>query len=122
MQSANPAANIAANALANPAAKAPANASANTAANAARNIANNTANAANVQENAAADPRQNAGTHPPPVQANRAECSQRQCIRDEVEIAWRANYNRDHGVPDTLDAHNPIQATGLRNLHDQELL
>jgi hypothetical protein len=56
------------------------------------------------------------------VQANHAEGSQRQRIRDEVEIAGRANYDRGHGVPDTLDAHNPIQATELRNMHDQELL
>jgi hypothetical protein len=40
------------------------------------------------------------------VQANHAEGSQRQCIRDEVEIARRANYDRDHGVPVALDAHN----------------
>jgi hypothetical protein len=39
-----------------------------------------------------------------------------------VEIARRANYDRDHGVRDALDAHNPIQATELRNMHDQELL
>jgi hypothetical protein len=39
-----------------------------------------------------------------------------------VEIARRANYDRDHGVHDALDAHNPIQATELRNMHDQELL
>jgi hypothetical protein len=39
-----------------------------------------------------------------------------------VEIVWRANYDRDHGVPDALDAHNPIQAIELRNMHDQELL
>jgi hypothetical protein len=39
-----------------------------------------------------------------------------------VEIARRANYDRDHGVLDTLDAHNPIQATELRNMHDQDLL
>jgi hypothetical protein len=39
-----------------------------------------------------------------------------------VEIARRANYDREHGVPDTLDANNPIQATDLRIMHDQELL
>jgi hypothetical protein len=39
-----------------------------------------------------------------------------------VEIAWHANYDRDHRVPDALDAHNPIQATGLRDMQDQELL
>jgi hypothetical protein len=43
-------------------------------------------------------------------------------VRDEVEIARRANYNREHGVPDALDANNPIQATELRIMHDQELL
>jgi hypothetical protein len=46
----------------------------------------------------------------------------RRCIRDEVEIARRANYDRDQGVPDALDAHNPIQAIDLWNMHDQELL
>jgi hypothetical protein len=117
MQLANPAANAAANAPANPTANAPANAP----ANAAGNIANNAANASNVQGNAA-NPRQNAGVQPLPMQANRAEGSQRQRIRDEVEIARRANYNRDHGVPDALDANNPIQATELRHMHDQELL
>jgi hypothetical protein len=35
-------------------------------------------------------------------------------MRDEVEIAHRANYDRDHGVPDALDANNPVQATELR--------
>jgi hypothetical protein len=94
MQPANPAANAVANAPANPAANAPANAP----ANAAGNITNNAANADNAQGNAAANPRQNAGAQPPPVQANRAEGSQCQCIRDEVEIARRANYDRDHGV------------------------
>jgi hypothetical protein len=39
-----------------------------------------------------------------------------------VEIARRANYDREHGVPDALDANNPIQATNLRIMHDQELL
>jgi hypothetical protein len=43
-------------------------------------------------------------------------------MRDEVEIARRANYDREHGVPDGLDANNPIQATDLRIMHDQELL
>jgi hypothetical protein len=56
------------------------------------------------------------------VQAKHAEGSQRRRIRDEVEIARRANYDRDHGVSDALDANNPIQATELRNMHDQELL
>jgi hypothetical protein len=39
-----------------------------------------------------------------------------------MEIARRANYDRDHEVPNTLDANNPIQATKLRNMHDQDLL
>jgi hypothetical protein len=39
-----------------------------------------------------------------------------------VEIARRANYDREHGVPDALDANNPIQATDLQIMHDQELL
>jgi hypothetical protein len=39
-----------------------------------------------------------------------------------VEIARCANYEREHGVPDALDANNPIQATDLRHMHDQELL
>jgi hypothetical protein len=39
-----------------------------------------------------------------------------------VEIARRANYDRGHGIPDALDAHNTIQATELRHMHDQELL
>jgi hypothetical protein len=39
-----------------------------------------------------------------------------------VEIARRANYDREHGVPDALDANNPVQAADLRNMHDQELL
>jgi hypothetical protein len=56
------------------------------------------------------------------VQANRAEGSQRQRIRDEVEIARHANYDCDHGVPDALDANNPIQSTELQHMHDQELL
>jgi hypothetical protein len=123
MQPANPAANATANAPANApanlAANVPANAPANVVGNAASNIANNAANAANVQENTAANPRQNTGAQPPSVQANCTECSQRQRIRDEVEIAQRANYDRDHGVPDALDAHNPIQATELQNMHDQ---
>jgi hypothetical protein len=71
---------------------------------------------------ATANPRQNTGAQPPPVQANHAKGSQRRCIRDEAEIARHANYDRDHGVPDALDANNPIQATELRNMHDQDLL
>jgi hypothetical protein len=118
MQPTNPAANATAKAPANHAANAPANATANATAN----VANNTANAANVQGNATANLRQNAGAQPPPVQANRAEGSQRQRIRDEVEIARCANYDRDHGVPNALDANNPIQAIELRHMHDQELL
>jgi hypothetical protein len=39
-----------------------------------------------------------------------------------VEIARRANYDRDHGVPNILDVNNPIQATELWHMHDQELL
>jgi hypothetical protein len=130
MQPANPAANATdnapanatANALANPAANAPANAPANAAANTTDNIANKASNAANIQGNATANPRQNVGAQLPSVQANRAEGRQHQRIRDEVEIARRANYDLEHGVPDALDAHNPIQATELQNMHDQELL
>jgi hypothetical protein len=114
MQPTNPTANTAANAAANP----PANASTNVAGN----VANNVANVAGAQANAAANPGQNAGAQPPPVQANRVEGSQRRRIRYEVEIARRANYDRDHGVPDALDANNPIHAMELRNMHDQELL
>jgi hypothetical protein len=39
-----------------------------------------------------------------------------------VEIARRANYDREYGVPDALDANNPVQAADLRHMHDQELL
>jgi hypothetical protein len=122
MQPANPAANAAVNPVANPTANATSNPPANAAVNAAVNVVNNAANAANAQANAAANPWQNAGVQPPPVQANHAAGSQRRRIRDEVEIAWHANYDRDHGVPDALDAHNPIQVIGLRNMYDQELL
>jgi hypothetical protein len=109
--------NAAANAAANPSA----NAAANAAADATGNITNNVANAASAQQqNAASNARQNAGAQPPPVQANRAQSSQ--CIRHEVEIARRANYDRNNGVPDPLDANHPIQATDLRQMHDQELL
>jgi hypothetical protein len=87
VQPVNPAANVAANAPANPGANAPAN----DPANATGNVANNTANTANVQGNTAKNPRHNAGAQPPQIQANRAEGSQRQRIRDEVEIARRAN-------------------------------
>jgi hypothetical protein len=104
MQPANATVNAAANALANPVANAPANAPAN--------AANNAANAANIQGNPAPNPRRNAGAQPAPVQADRSEGSRRHRIRDEVEIARRANYDREHGVPDALDANNPIQATG----------
>jgi hypothetical protein len=117
-QPVNSAANAAANAPANPAGNAPANAP----ANAAGNAANNAANAANIQGNPAPNPRCNAGAQPPPIQADRAEGSQRHRIRDEVEIAPRANYDHEHGVPDALVANNPIQATDLRIMHDQELL
>jgi hypothetical protein len=88
MQSANPAANDAANAPTN----APANADGNTA--------NNEANAANIQGNPTPKPRRNAGAQPPPVQADHAEGSWRHRIRDKVEIPWRANYDREHGVHD----------------------
>jgi hypothetical protein len=114
MQQVNPAANAAANPVAN--------AAANAAANTAGNVANNAANAVDAQVNAAANPGQNAGARPLPVEANRAKSNQRQRIRDEVEIARRANYDRNHGAPDALDANNPVQATELRNMHDQELL
>jgi hypothetical protein len=87
VQSVNPVANVAANAPANPATNAPVKAP----ANAAGNVVNNAANAANFQGNAAPNPRHNAGAQPPPVQANRAEGSQRHRIREEVEIARRAN-------------------------------
>jgi hypothetical protein len=115
VQPANPTVNAATNALANPTANYLANASANAAGNA-------TNNAANMQGNAALNPRHNAGAQPPPVQANRAEGSQRHRIRDEVEIARRANYDREHGVPDALDTNNPIHVTDLHIMHDQELL
>jgi hypothetical protein len=118
VQPANPAANAAANAPANPAA----NALANAPANAASNATNTAGNAANIKGNAAPNPRRNAGAHPPPVQANRAEGSQRHRIRDEVEIARRANYDHEHGVPDVLDANYPIQATDIWIMHDKELL
>jgi hypothetical protein len=39
-----------------------------------------------------------------------------------VKIARCANYDREHGVPDALDANNPVQAADLRHMHDQELL
>jgi hypothetical protein len=117
-QPVNPAANAAANAPANAAANAPANAPANVVGNAI----NNAANAANIQGNAAPNPRHNARAQPPPVLTNRAEGSQRHHIRDEVETARRANYDRELGVPDALDANNPIQATDLQIMHDQELL
>jgi hypothetical protein len=118
MQPANPADNASAHAPANPAA----NAQANTPANAAGNAANNAANPANILGNPAPNPRRNAGAQPPLVQADRAEGSRRHRIRDEVEIARRANYDREHGVHDPLDANNPIQATDLWIMHDQELL
>jgi hypothetical protein len=111
IQPVNPAANTAAN-----------NPPANATTNAAGNNVNNTANAAGAQPNIAANPRQNAGPQPLPAQANHAEGSQPRCIREEVEIARRANYDRDHGVPGHLKANNPIQATKLRQMHDQELL
>jgi hypothetical protein len=96
MQLGNPAANAAANAPANPAANAPPNAP----ANATGYAANNAANAANIQGNPPPNPRRNAGAQPPLVQADCAEGSRRHRIRDEVEIARRTNYDREHGVPD----------------------
>jgi hypothetical protein len=117
MQPANPAANAAANAPANPVANAPANALAN-----AGNAANNAANTAIIQGNPAPNPRRNAGAQPPLVQPDHAEGSRRHRIRDEVEIARCAKYDREHGAPDPLDANNPIQAIDLRIMHDQELL
>jgi hypothetical protein len=107
---------------ANPAANATANPPANDAANAAGNVADNAANAADAQPTVAANPGQNAGARVLTVQANRAESSHRRRIRDEVEIARRANYDRNHGVPDTLDANTPFHAIEMRNMHDQELL
>jgi hypothetical protein len=117
-QLANPAAKAVTNAPANPAANAPANAP----TNAVGNVVNNAANAANIQGNVAPNPRHNAGAQTPPVLAHRVEGSQRHRIRDVVEIARCANYDREHGVRDTLDADKPIQATDLRIMHDQELL
>jgi hypothetical protein len=117
MQPANPAASAAANAPANPAANAPGNAPTN-----AGNTANNAANAVNIQGNPAPNPRRDVGAQPPPVQPDRVEGSRRHRIRDEVKIARRANYDREHGAPKPLDANNPIQATDLRIMHDQELL
>jgi hypothetical protein len=101
VQPVNPTADVAANSPANPVANAPANA----LANATGNIANNAANAANISRNVVANPTQNAGAQPPLVQVNQAQGSQRQRIRDEVEIARCANYDREHGVPDALDAN-----------------
>jgi hypothetical protein len=106
---------------ANPAANAAANAPTNQAANAG-NAANNAANATNIQRNPTPNPRRNAGAQPPPVQPDHAEGSRRHRIRDEVEIALRGNYDREHGAPDPLDANNLIQATDLWIMHDQELL
>jgi hypothetical protein len=37
-------------------------------------------------------------------------------------MARHAYYNCEHGVPDALDANNPIQARELRIMHDQEFL
>jgi hypothetical protein len=103
VQPVNPGANAAANAPASPAANAPAN----TPANDAGNVVNNTANADNIQGNTTLNPRHSAGAQPPPVQVNRAEGSQCHRIRDEVEIGRRANYDREHGIPDAPDANKP---------------
>jgi hypothetical protein len=110
VQPVNPAANAVANAPANPVANSP--------ANAVGNVVNNPANAANIQGNIAPNPRHNAGAQPPLAQAHRAEWSQRHRIIDEVEIARRASYDHEHGVPDALDANNPIQAADLWIMHD----
>jgi hypothetical protein len=99
-----------------------ANAAPNAPSNAAGYDAKNAANAANIQGNSSLNPRRNARAQPPLVQADRVEGSRRHRIRYEVEIARCANYDREHGVPDPLDANNPIQATDLRIMHDQELL
>jgi hypothetical protein len=114
-QPVNPAANVAANAPANPVANTPANDQVNATGNIANNIAN-------TQENVAPNPRHTAGASPPPIQVNRAEGSQRHRVRDEVEIARRANYDREHRVLDPLDANNPIHAADLRIMHDQTCL
>jgi hypothetical protein len=95
-----------------------ANATANPPANTAGNVTNNEANVAGTQPNVVVNPRQNVGAQPPPVQANHAEGSQCRRVRDEVEIARRANYDRDHGALDPLDANNPVQATELRQMHN----
>jgi hypothetical protein len=105
---------MSANAPTNAAANAPTNAPANDAGN----VVNTAANVIHVQGNLAPNPRHNAGAQPTLVQANLAEGSQRHRVRDEVEIARRANYNREHGVPDPLDANNPIQATELQLTHE----
>jgi hypothetical protein len=118
VQPVNPVANAAANALANPVT----NTLANAPVNAAGNVANNAANAANIQGNIVASPEQNAGAQPFPVQVNQVQGSQHQRIRDEVEIARHANYDREHKVPDALNSNNPVQAADLRHLHYQELL
>jgi hypothetical protein len=116
VQPVNPAANPTANHAANVAANATANPPTNVTANAVSNVANNAANDACAQPNIATNPRQNAGAQPLSAQANHAEGSQRRNVRDEVEIARHANYDRDHGVPYALDANNPVQATELQNM------
>jgi hypothetical protein len=72
--------------------------------------------------NVAPNLKHNAGAQPHQIQAIRAKGNQRQRIRDEVEIVQRANYDHEHGVPDALDANNPVQAPDLQHMHDQELL
>jgi hypothetical protein len=114
-QPVNPTANVTANQAANP--------TTNAAGNAHGNAQNNAANAAGAQQqNVATNARQNARAQSPPVQANHAQSSQHRRIRDEVEIARRANYDSDNRVPDPLDANNHVQATEPRQMHDQELL
>jgi hypothetical protein len=96
---------------------------ANTAANVVGNVANNATNVAGAQQqNTTANAEQNVGAQPTPAQANYPHSSQRRCIQDEVEIARCGNYDRDDGVADPLDTNHPIQATELRQMHDQELL
>jgi hypothetical protein len=118
MQPANPAANTTANAPANLAANAPANALANVG-----NTANNAANAANIQGNSIPKTRRNAGAQPPLVQPDHAEGSRHHRIRDEVEIARRANYDREHGAltPSTPTTPSKLQIFGsctTRNSYD----
>jgi hypothetical protein len=104
--------NAAANATTYPAVNVAANPAANVTANAAGNVVN-VANVVGVrQQNVTGNARQNAGAQPPPVQANQS--SQRQRIRDEVEIACCTNYDCEKRVLDPLDANHASkqQASG----------